>query len=655
MYSKNSLSILLVEDNPADAHLIRLYLGESSQKMDVFHSQTLFDGLEIIRTKDIDLVLLNLELSDSNGFRTLTRFMESASQLPIVVLTGINNEIIGNQAIKAGAQDYLVKGQFDARILGRVVRYSIQRFAALLKMQDTASKLTTSEKRYEEAQKMARFGNWEMDPVSNEMRWSDEVFRIFGLQPGSIRPAMSEYISYVHSEDRTIVHDFFDNVMKDGRQQQLEHRIIINGHTLKRVSVHAKVLFEESTEKLLLVGVSQDVTDRRSTELLALSQENSSVSDADKLEQFSEMGFLLRKPIASIIQALQLLENSALNPQQEQLLSGLKISTEDLTKSLHRMLNLAVPTSGEPGRFETLFKLKELVLDVQNMLCFGSERKKHQINILIPENMPGSLIADSRSITLMLHNLTTFAMMQTESRGLVTITARVKEKDFKPFLYLSVDDSGRGLTPLQIKNLLGTDHSHLDIDFQSEADASKTAIACACRLSTALGGKLEIRSKEGLGNIFSLEFPVKVAKQLQTPEDGAPAQPLKILVVEDHFLNRISTKKTLTAWSDFVTVDFAENGLAGVDKVRKENYDIVLMDLQMPVMDGIEATMIIRSFSTVPIIALSAAVNKQEEERCFAAGCDDYLAKPFKPCDLYAKITKARTKGKPVAAVIKVN
>jgi CheY-like chemotaxis protein len=108
--------------------------------------------------------------------------------------------------------------------------------------------------------------------------------------------------------------------------------------------------------------------------------------------------------------------------------------------------------------------------------------------------------------------------------------------------------------------------------------------------------------------------------------------------VEDHFLNQIATKKVLTSWSEYVTVDIAENGLIAVEKFLEYGYDLILMDIQMPVMNGLEAARRIRENSHVPIIALTANSTKQEQDNCLEIGMNDYLAKPFQPRELYARI-----------------
>ena len=134
-------------------------------------------------------------------------------------------------------------------------------------------------------------------------------------------------------------------------------------------------------------------------------------------------------------------------------------------------------------------------------------------------------------------------------------------------------------------------------------------------------------------------LPVKMVQTVAYDANAqAPLSSLSVLLVEDHFLNQIATKKILTTWSEHVSVDIAENGLVGLEKYREHGYDLVLMDIQMPVMDGIESATKIRELSEVPIIALTANATSQEEKRCKNAGINDYLTKPFKPEELHAKI-----------------
>ena len=108
------MPILLIEDNPADAYLVKTYLNDASVRHELFHADTLFEGLNTLRERDIQMVLLDLKLPDSDGFKTLTTLMERSSNVPVIVMTGMNNEIVGNQAVRAGAQDFWSKASSTA-------------------------------------------------------------------------------------------------------------------------------------------------------------------------------------------------------------------------------------------------------------------------------------------------------------------------------------------------------------------------------------------------------------------------------------------------------------------------------------------------------------------------------------------------------------
>ena len=125
MNGKKKIPILHLEDNKADITLMKKMLDDSSIRYDYTSVSTLRQGVELAHQQNVSVVLLDLNLADSSGFKTLTSFLEDGPFVPVIVVTSTNNEIIGNQSVKAGAQDFLVKGQFDGKLLGRSIRYSI--------------------------------------------------------------------------------------------------------------------------------------------------------------------------------------------------------------------------------------------------------------------------------------------------------------------------------------------------------------------------------------------------------------------------------------------------------------------------------------------------------------------------------------------------
>ncbi len=634
-------SILLIEDNPGDFNLIQLHLKESSVKHDLHHAETLFDGIDIAKNKEIDLVLLDLSLPDSTGFKTLSSFIEKFPVLPIIVLTGINNEIVGNQSVKAGAQDFLVKGQFDGKTLGRSIRYSIQRFKTQIKLESTARNLALSEKRYVEAQEMAKFGNWEMDIVSNKMKWTHEIFRVFGFRANSLSPTLSDYIRYVHLEDKEKVESFFEAATKDGQMHKLEHRIIVDGRNIKYVAIQAKVYYEDTNSKILLVGALQDITERKISEQLIIEKNISNKTSKVKEKAISDIGFHIRTPLSSIVNLLYLLENSSMSSQQKEFLDGLKISVDDLSLMVNNLLNFSVLANEEIKVEEEEFNLKNFLQGIQKVVKIKTENANVKLDFKIDENIPEKIISDNNKLTQVFYNLIENAVQNTKVNGQIemSINSLPGQGLNENVLAFSIKDQSGEISDERFEELRDAEQIlsvYNDQDSESN-DTVQFSMAIASKLVNVLSGSLSVeRTKTGL--CIDIRIPIKTVTKLKFISGEKPTIPTKILLVEDHFLNQIATKKVLTTWTDNVTVDIAENGLIGLEKFREHGYDLILMDLQMPVMNGMESATKIREESSIPIIALTANMSKQEADKCFEIGFNDYLAKPFMPEDLYAKI-----------------
>ncbi len=640
MSIKSITKILLVEDNPGDANLIKVFLKDSSVKHELIVAETFFDAVDATKNGDISLALLDLSLPDSTGFKTLSNFLEKVSNIPVIVLTGTNNEIVGNQAIKAGAQDFLVKGQFEGKLLGRSIRYAVQRHKAQLKLEQTTQDLVISEKRYVEAQEMAHFGNWEMDIVNNEMKWTDEIFRIFGFQPNSFLPGYSDYMNYVHMEDKLKVEAFFEKASKDGQLHKIDHRIVIEGRTIKHIAIQAKVNYEELTGKIMLIGALQDITQNKVTEQLILEKNISKKTDVIKEEALADLSFHIRTPLSSIVNLLYVLENSEINTQQQEYVDGLKTSVDDLTIMINNLLNFSVLVSENIKIDQEEFLLSEFLHSIRKVSMLKADKSNFNMHFNIWDDLPKKVMSDPKKITQLFYNMVDFAIRNVNSNGEINIQAFSKDiSDKEVNLCLLVKNTGTGnLSNADIQDLLNIEKL-LKLNSDDLADKKEElGVAIVAKLVESLNGKTAIDNVDGDGYNFKVEIPLKVIRQKEIVTGDAPDAPLKILLVEDHFLNQIGTKKLLTTWSDMVTVDIAENGLIGVEKYREHGYDIILMDLQMPVMNGIEASIKIREKSQVPIIALTASSSSSESKKCFEVGINEYISKPFKPEELYSKI-----------------
>ncbi len=639
MNNSNKVNILLIEDNPADVELLKISLKDSSIKHELFHGDTLFEGVDIATNQDIQLVLLDLTLPDSSGFKTLTSFLEKIENIPVVILTGVNNEIVGNQAIKAGAQDFLVKGQFDGKLLGRTIRYSLHRFNSQLKLENALTNLELSKKKYIEAQEMAHFGNWEMDIVSNKMNWTNEVFKIFGFQSNSLSPTLSDYLEYVHKDDKAEVEQFFEKAAKDGKQHHIEHKIIVSGHMIRYVALRAKVRFEEVTGKTVLVGVIQDISERKISEQLILEKNISQKATKIKEEAISNMNFHIRTPLSSIMNFTYLIEKTSVTNQQSEIIGGLKTSVDDLSLMVNNMLNFSVLVSEEISLEEEEVKLADNIESFQKVIAIKAENTKTVATFDFNKELPEKVVCDPKKILQLLYNLFDSAFLYSDDKTKLhfSTTSKGKDEDFK--LCFELKTTAEMVPSVSLEELKKYNKlvEFFSVDDLEDEKKYELGIAIILKLVSSMNGQFEINNTtEGVQ--YNVEIPVTPIKKLVLKNGEAPEVPVRVLLVEDHFLNQMATKKVLTSWSENISVDIAENGLIGVEKFREHGYDIIIMDIQMPVMNGIEATEKIRENSQVPIIALTANSTKQEQQKCYNAGANEYLTKPFKPQELYSQI-----------------
>ena len=641
MNNRQSTHILLIEDNPGDAQLVNIYMKDAAFKYDMFHAETLFEGQDIINKHEIDIVLLDLSLPDTQGFKTLNLYLEKVPDVPVIVLTGVNNEIVGYQAVKAGAQDYLVKGQFEGKLLGRSIRYAIQRHKEVQKLEESKREMTINERRSIKAQQLAGFGNWEMDLVSSEMIWTDEIYRIFGFLPGSITTGLSDYINYVHYEDKEAVEEFFENAMKDGKLYKIEHRIVVDGKSIKWLATHAQVFCDDMTNRTMLVGGLQDITERKTSEQLIIEQNINRQTSMMKDEAMQDMSFHIRTPLSSIFNLLYVMETTTISPLQTELVDGLKTSVDDLSLMINNMLNFSMLVSQNLKPENEEMPIIDFSNSIRKVIQIKADNAKVKLDFSLGEDLPEKIIADSKKITQIIYNLIDHATRYTPTGNSMNVEFDVVNSDKNAALQIKTSYTGKTLTTNQIKELLEENKILETIkNDTNENDKQQLSLAIVSKLVNILKGTFNITVKDNDTTFFEVSLPVKALRVMHV-DATAPDEPLKILLVEDHFLNQMATKKLLMNWSPFVSVDIAENGLVGVEKYKAHSYDLILMDLQMPVMNGFDATTRIREKSVVPIIALTATASKQEADRCFEIGMNDYVSKPFKPNELYMKIMNA--------------
>ncbi len=638
--SKKMLSILVIEDNRADVEMIRIFLEDSKPKHQLLTAESLSEGFYFLDEHDIDLVLLDLNLPDTNGFNTLRRFIEKSPSVPVVVMTGLSDQRKGTESVRAGAQDYLVKGEFDSKQLLKVIRYSLERFRLQAEAEERASKASDEKSRLKALQRMAALGDWELDMVSHAMDWSEEVFQIFEIPANSFSPSLSDYLGFVHREDREKVEQFFAEAVKFQEYGPLEHRILIDNRILKTLSVRTRIRFDEKANRVLLLGSVQDLTPAEA-EPTGEEEEAGESFQPDPFssrELLNQISFNIRTPLSTAVHLFYLLEQTALNKQQTKLVQDLKTTIDDLSFTLSNLVNLSILSNDGVISAKEQFRPLDILESIQRVMTFKGQQNNREIDIYIDPRLAVGVQGDSNKLSQLFFCLVELSFLYSKMAAFVKLRCTWEEDEENGVLEVQLEYDGslpqwpnvdEEATPEEVFSLLQP---------QQKTKGREELLA---RVFQRLCNQLSVRRREhrGQAGVFiDLSIPLNRSKSVDADIPSTPQQDLRILLVEDHPLHQIATKKVLTTWSDKVTVTVVGNGKEALAKAQEAGFDIVLMDLQMPVMGGIEAATNLRLFSSVPIIALTASTSKQEEDQCYQAGINDYLAKPFQPEDLYRRI-----------------
>ncbi|MEC9367525.1 MAG: ATP-binding protein [Pseudomonadota bacterium] len=370
--------------------------------------------------------------------------------------------------------------------------------------------------------------------------------------------------------------------------------------------------------------------------------ENESRAKSDLLATVSHE---VRTPLGAIISMADLLLSTPLNETQKKYAATLQQSGRGLLTVVNGVLDFS---KLDAGRFEldrASFDFPEMMRGVEEALRARARGKGIDAKIELAGSCPRHLVGDSARIRQVLDNLIDNAVKFTE-KGSITLRASPEKLDRGMQIRFEVIDTGLGLTQQQIRRLF-TPYTQGDSSVSSKYGGTGLGLSIAKRLAELMGGKMGCESERGLGSTFWFTIPVALADAPPKLNGGADAPPMpggplngRVLVVEDNQVNQM----LIAAYLDRFGLDYemAANGALALDRLTTESYDLVLMDVMMPEMDGIECTRRIRSLSgdiaRTPIIALTANAMKGDRENYLAAGMDAYVSKPVSARDLFEAI-----------------
>ena len=382
-----------------------------------------------------------------------------------------------------------------------------------------------------------------------------------------------------------------------------------------------------------------------------------------KSQFLSNMSQEIRIPMSGIIGMTELMMLTNVSKEQKEYLDIINFSSSTLLAIINDILDFSRIESGKLKLENIEFSIKDLVQKTAQILDFEAKRKKLNLKLEISKDINYNIYGDPLRINQILINLTKNAVKYTEM-GMVTISlSEISKNSDNAVLRISIKDSGSGFSEEIIQKLFGSlDNSgrvKLTKDFQYTGVGF--GIPIIRHLVGMMGGEMFLISETGKGSEIALNLPFKLSTEDAAKPTGItisnefsgkevedkPHDQINILVAEDNVVNQRLVKELLSRKSYQVTI--VENGLKIFDVLENTRFDAILMDIQMPIMDGLEATSIIREIEKgtgkhIPIIGITAYAVKADKEKCVSAGMDDYMSKPFVKEEFYKMIEKYTSK-----------
>ena len=529
--------------------------------------------------------------------------------------------------------------------------------------------LRRSEAYLAEGQRQSHTGSWAWSPVTLQaLYWSEEMFRIYGLNPQEGLPTAEAFWQRIHPEDLGSARELLMTAARRSMNYEHEHRIVLSDGTVKHIHAIGHPVLDENGQVTEYVGTAIDVTARQRaedelrkhrenledmvrhrTEQLAEAKARAEAANREKSRFLANMSHELRTPLNAVLGFSRLLKSGPdVTPRQREMLDTIARSGEHLLNLINNVLDMAKIESGRVVLEESEVDLHRLLHEIQSLMGVGAAEKGLQFALECAPDLPRFVAVDAGKLRQVLLNLVGNAIKYTDSGG-VKLRARLasRERTEKAQIRFEVEDSGPGLSQQDCQRIF--------FPFVQGSQASAQAgtglgLAICKQYVELMGGQIGIASEPGRGSKFYFSIPVSVLPSVAEPEEPkhgrilglAEGQPQhRLLIVEDQAENRLLLRRLLDPFG--FEMSEAINGKEAVALFEQKRPDLIWMDVRMPVMDGLEAIRRIRATKAgadTKIIALTAHALEEERSAIMAAGCDDFVRKPFREQEIFDALAR---------------
>ena len=490
-------------------------------------------------------------------------------------------------------------------------------------------------------------GSWDWDILSGVVEINDRWATMLGFEVEEISPVTFEFWKkHMHQND-------FDRISKALQKHfsgeldyyDVEFRLQHKAGYWKWINARGKVVERDNDgSPLRMSGTHLDITKRKEVELVQeQAKKAAEAATLMKSEFLANMSHEIRTPMNAVLGMIQLSLQTKLDEKQHNYLIKAHQSAENLLRIINDILDFSKIESGKMVMESIDFRVEDVIDNVRNIIALKCEEKGISMNFEITAGIPTALIGDPLRLGQVLLNLGNNAIKFTPEKGSIMLGAELQSKDgHQAMIHFWLKDNGIGISQEQMGRLFES-FSQADTSTTRKFGGTGLGLVISKQLVELMQGELWVESEAGIGSTF--HFTAKFRLQQGEPSPRQPTIPekteeatrafkklrgCKVLVVEDNPINQELIRELLEMHG--LIVETVNNGRDAVVLLASESFDGVLMDCQMPVMDGYEATRQLRlqkQFHGMPIIALTANAMKEDREKALSCGMNDHIPKPI--------------------------